>query len=527
MAPAAQPKGFTLEPSGVHAANKTTGQAAKWDEDRGAWVDSKTGEAIPRTESISAEPPSDGPAGDDCRKLRWRYYFLEGMANAYRAEAAHADSAASSETANVADNAKAFSKHSGHELDPAQVGMGLGFDAAMTGGIALGLVEAGLWPFAVPLAAAMVGSSLGAAVRDAINAKDEAAAAKKSLNMLEAARARLGFWQEHSAALQAASGDASRRAGELRKALDNCPDDPCRVEVMIAARSAGRLEALRRTKAAVDAQRSAASEAADKAGQAAAGASGDTAAVMNDAAGIARTVATAGERESYRLERLINEASERADKDVKDLADCPKPGAVVVPIPPVTGAGGPGGPKAPVGLGSLGWLFILLLVVLSGLGLGFLLLGNNPAPVGSATPSAPASATPSTDPGTASPPPSVLATPGRITTYCVRVTHEALDTFVSYLDWSLLWSGVTVERFELTVIGANDDEPASLVYDPQSGSWDGQLGLHEAGSKTIVSLVGHAADGSTIDLTQEMIDAFGSDEFVVRFPEEDTFGDCD
>src|SRR5438128_11390538 len=114
---AIQPKGFDVLPSGVHAKNKTTGQQAKWNEDLTAWVDPTTGKPIPRAESISADPPNDPPFADECRRLRWRQAFLDAMASTYRSEAAHAESAATSEEANVDDNAKAFSKHSGHPVD--------------------------------------------------------------------------------------------------------------------------------------------------------------------------------------------------------------------------------------------------------------------------------------------------------------------------------------------------------------------------------------------------------------------------
>ena len=101
-----------------------------------------------------------------------------------------------------------------------------------------------------------------------------------------------------------------------------------------------------------------------------------------------------------------------------------------------------------------------------------------------------------------------------------------MGEFVSYLEWFVLWTDYNVEYFEITVLGANDDEPERLEFVSQSQAYEGVLGLHQAGNKRIVSVIAHMYDGSQVDLTDDMIDYFGSDEFTVRFPQEDDIGDC-
>lgn len=254
-------------------------------------------------------------------------------------------------------------------------------------------------------------------------------------------------------------------------------------------------------------------------------------------------------------------------------------GAAPVPAGVVPGAGGktepvkpttPPPPPAPPpvmgtppqkepggGCSLLGMLMLLLFlgVVALGGGIGFVFLGGQP-PGPSATAVAVATASPSPAPTasptieltaspTASPTESAAATPspaqtaspsatatpspaavGEITAVCVRVYHDELEDFLSFLDWFIWWTGDDVDSFEITVLGANNDESVLLEYSPVLGAWRAQLGLMEPGEKQITSLVAHMTNGQTVDLTPELIGAFGSEEFTVRFPQQDSFGDC-
>ena len=97
---------------------------------------------------------------------------------------------------------------------------------------------------------------------------------------------------------------------------------------------------------------------------------------------------------------------------------------------------------------------------------------------------------------------------------------------MSYLDWSLRWTGGNVVDFALTVKGANDDQPVLLKADQQVHGWRAVLGLHQAGQKTIVQLLAHLGNGTIADVTNQLTTALGGSTFTVRFPEQDTFGDC-
>lgn len=193
-------------------------------------------------------------------------------------------------------------------------------------------------------------------------------------------------------------------------------------------------------------------------------------------------------------------------------------------------------------------MMLLLLVGVISVGgyIGFVYFGGpgqvavasptaSPSPTAGPSATASASATPGQSPAaspivSASPSPatSITAAPqiGTFTAVCIRVVHEQVGTFVSYLDWFVEWTDFNVEYFEVTVIGANDDQPQVLEFESRSQAYQGLLGLRGIGSKRIVSVVAHMSDGSEIDLTQELIDAFGADEFTVRFPQEDTYGTC-
>ena len=104
--------------------------------------------------------------------------------------------------------------------------------------------------------------------------------------------------------------------------------------------------------------------------------------------------------------------------------------------------------------------------------------------------------------------------------------HVKLDTFVSYLDFSMVWSAPGFDHLEATLLGANDDKPGLLDYQPETGEWRGLFGLHEPGVVTITKVLAVLADGSTIDVTQDLIDFLANDQLQVRYPQEDSFGSC-
>jgi hypothetical protein len=111
---------------------------------------------------------------------------------------------------------------------------------------------------------------------------------------------------------------------------------------------------------------------------------------------------------------------------------------------------------------------------------------------------------------------------------CIEVVHEQLDDFVSLLDLllTLLGPPTDVDYLEVVIEGANDDRPARLLL-KADGEWAGQLGLRGAGAKSLVSVIAHRIDGSTVDLTDTVADLIGGREFSVRVPAEDTFGECE
>jgi len=115
---------------------------------------------------------------------------------------------------------------------------------------------------------------------------------------------------------------------------------------------------------------------------------------------------------------------------------------------------------------------------------------------------------------------------GEFQSACARVVHQALPRFISYIDWELYWAGLDVDYFTIRLVGANDDEPFEIIPSSIAGRYSGLSGLHEAGPKRIASVVGHLSDGSVIDLTEDLIDYFGLDTLIVRFPQVDTFGSC-
>ncbi len=245
------------------------------------------------------------------------------------------------------------------------------------------------------------------------------------------------------------------------------------------------------------------------------------------------------------------------------IAAAPAKAVPVLPQPPVSPP--PAAPKtAPVvpvtpptpspsggGCSMLGGLLVLMLfgTIALGAGVGFVFFGGpgpgaqasatpstartaSPAPSSTASvapsPTASASATPTAAP-TPSPAASATATPGtRVAAACVRVVHQAVGDFVSYLDWYVYMfeDDIGIDYLEVVVAGANDDEPIELQYDSPSGAYYGILGLHAAGTKKVLSATLVLVDGTEIDVTDDLTDALGGKTLRVRYPQEDTFGVC-
>jgi hypothetical protein len=117
---------------------------------------------------------------------------------------------------------------------------------------------------------------------------------------------------------------------------------------------------------------------------------------------------------------------------------------------------------------------------------------------------------------------------------CFRVVHATFGEFVSYIEAGVALNDLfaqdpseLIDAIIITVAGANNDEPEELIYDSELFGWFGLLGLHNAGTKTIVNVQIVWQDGSTTDVTESFIERFGTDTFDVRYPQEDEFGDCD
>lgn len=219
----------------------------------------------------------------------------------------------------------------------------------------------------------------------------------------------------------------------------------------------------------------------------------------------------------------------------------PKPVAPPPPPPPPASSGG--------GCGLLGILMIAMFlgVITLGGGIGFVFFGGpgpaapatatpsaaptasrapSPTATVTASPSAETSATPTVAP-TPTPAASPSASPGSaVAGACVRVVHQAVGDFISYLDWYVYLFEEDIAYLEVVVEGANNDEPAVLEFDSPSGAYHGILGLHGTGDKEIVSATLVLVDGTEIDVTDDLADALGGKRFRVRFPQEDRFGDA-
>jgi hypothetical protein len=106
---------------------------------------------------------------------------------------------------------------------------------------------------------------------------------------------------------------------------------------------------------------------------------------------------------------------------------------------------------------------------------------------------------------------------------CARVVHRAFGNFLSYIEWLMYWDGIDVDRFVVTVAGANNGDPLDLSFDPATGAWTGRLGLMNPGDKQIGQVIAVLDDGTTIDITADVIEILG-EILGVRYPQEDSFG---
>jgi hypothetical protein len=136
----------------------------------------------------------------------------------------------------------------------------------------------------------------------------------------------------------------------------------------------------------------------------------------------------------------------------------------------------------------------------------------------------PAATTPAaTTPAASTPPPG--AGLGYLAT-CIRVVHETWEGFLSYLDFLLWLNGDDdVDYIEVTILGANDDEPVTIELTPED-IYRGRIGLRSPGEKEIVSVIVHFDDGETLDITEHVVADVG-ETFNARFPQEDDIGNCE
>ena len=108
---------------------------------------------------------------------------------------------------------------------------------------------------------------------------------------------------------------------------------------------------------------------------------------------------------------------------------------------------------------------------------------------------------------------------------CLQVTHKKLGVFLSYIAFGMVLIGDDIDYIEVTLRGANDDQPQKLKLTDE-GYWEEKFGLHGTGDTTIINVTVHWKDRSTEDITQDVIADLGTDTFTVRFPEEDSLGVC-
>lgn len=413
------PPGFQPDPNSGQMVNAATGQTANWDAKQGAWVDSATGKAVPRKENISAAPPTGTtpPATDDpCAGARQAAAWARGLQRAYEQELGHSDSVVESEVMNIADLSREIKNHIEKDPELAQLigetgvkgivaaaGVSVGASAvagtpvfAATGEI-VGYVATSTLGLAVmlPLAGAIIGTSLGLAVRNIWDAADRKVEFKKALDMLDRARGRMSFFLEHSAALRTAAVDAGARAAVAARAYEDCRDsskakkDPCSDYRSDVADQDGYLEGLRRTLEAVRSALSAATDAQARADAAAAGATGNQAAVQKSTASFEAGIVRATTLEQGRLERLMKDAVEELGKRKRALKDCSDKNVATPPATPGKSDQGAGPSKNKLLLGA-----IVVAVAGTLFGVGVLGLGGKPGASPSATSRASLGATP-------------------------------------------------------------------------------------------------------------------------------------
>jgi hypothetical protein len=210
------------------------------------------------------------------------------------------------------------------------------------------------------------------------------------------------------------------------------------------------------------------------------------------------------------------------------------------PVPPATTDAKSSGS----GCGLLGMLMLVMLigVMTLGGGIGYVFFGGPGVGVGptaaptpeltpratvTGAPSVTTAPTPSAAPGaTASPQPTATSTSGPqgyLAGICARVVHQAYGNFLSYIEWLIYWDGLDVDHFVVTVAGANNGDPVDLAFDPATAAWTGRLGLMNPGEKRIGQVIAVLDDGTSLDITADVIDILG-EILSVRYPQQDSFG---
>jgi hypothetical protein len=113
------------------------------------------------------------------------------------------------------------------------------------------------------------------------------------------------------------------------------------------------------------------------------------------------------------------------------------------------------------------------------------------------------------------------------TSGCLIVVHTARGTFISYLRLLLLFdSGFELRRVEVTIEGANDDEPVLAEPSLSDNLYEVLLGLREAGEKELVEVVVTTFDGADHYITDKVAELLGGSTLNVPFPGEPTYGTC-
>ena len=117
-----------------------------------------------------------------------------------------------------------------------------------------------------------------------------------------------------------------------------------------------------------------------------------------------------------------------------------------------------------------------------------------------------------------------VALPPDVTGACIITVHTPRGTFVSYLR-GLIAFGQEIRAVDVTISGANDDEPVSGAL-TEEDVYEFLSGLRGSGKKTLQQVLVTMPDGTQHDVRNLVAAYIGGAAFEVPFPGEPTFGQC-